>query len=265
MLALCVIWCAHMSGSQAAPLRAMAICVAGQYRTHAYTMNSLMKHVINVSSFDVVDVFYVLGMNDTGPLLPNRGVQRVDITPARAVRYQQFKRFEDCGDMMAATGMHYAHAIRTRPDILFVEDLRIGGLSDHVHAKLRCANREVYPSLHLHEIAQEMQTRLLKSCSPFVGCSTWSTILDDQFAVVPARYISAYFVSHHERTRETILTHTQAPYEGLAGGSAATLTRSLVDQGVEYKPLKLGFCLQRSRAPCRVLDDIVLTCSGARP
>ena len=145
---------------------AVAICIAGQYRTHAYTMRSFQQHVVwpLQRRFDVVDVFYVLGMLDIGHLLANRGLRRIEIDSDRRNRSQQFVRFELCRKMMATTGTPYVWAIRTRPDILFAEDLRLEGLSaEHVHAKLRCANRDVYHSLHLHEIAQELQH--VKTCA----------------------------------------------------------------------------------------------------
>jgi hypothetical protein len=88
-----------------------------------------------------------------------------------------------------------------------------------------------------------------------------STRLDDQFAVVPAKYIAAYFLSHHERTWRTNLTLEDDTFPQYAPQTVVyTLTRSLVDQGVEFKPLKLGFCLQKSAIPCSVKDDKVLSC-----
>ena len=243
---------------------AVAICIAGQYRTHAHTMRSFQQHVVwpLQRRFDVVDVFHVLGMLDIGHLLANRGLRRIEIDSDRRNRSQQFVRFELCRKMMATTGTPYVWAIRTRPDILFAEDLRLEGLSaEHVHAKLRCANRDVYHSLHLHEIAQELQH--VKTCAvplPW-GCRKVSTRLDDQFAVVPAKYIAAYFLSHHERTWRTNLTLEDDTFPQYAPQTVVyTLTRSLVDQGVEFKPLKLGFCLQKSAIPCSVKDDKVLSC-----
>ena len=243
--------------------QAIAICVAGQYRTHASTMESLEKHVINASEFDIVDVFYVLGANDSGPLLKNRGVRRVAIDPGRHARSQQFSRFDVCREMMIATGKHYTWAIRTRPDIRFVEDVRLNGLSEeYLHAKLRCANRQVYPLIHLHEIAQELQHAKLKSaCSNFVHCGNISTRLDDQFAVVPLKYITAYFASHHLRQWKTNVTLEDKTFPDYRPAVVVyTLTRSLLDQGVQFKPLNLGFCLQRAGPFCRVHGNMLLRC-----
>ena len=237
----------------------MAVCIAGQYRTHAYTMRSLERRVLYPlqQRFDVVDVFYALDMNYTAPLLENRGERRVDLNGGHRF---QFGRFEMCRELMETTTTQYAWAIRTRPDILFTEDLRLEGLSDDfVHAKLRCANRDDYPSMHLHEISQELQDDAV--LCPLRGCPLLSTRLDDQFAVVPAKYIRAYFLVHHERAWQTNITLEDKAYPSKGTSSTYRLTRSLVDQGVEFRPLRLGFCLQRSETPCRVKGDRAISCN----
>ena len=62
------------------------------------------------------------------------------------------------------------------------------------------------------------------------AASETSTRLDDQFAIVPARYISAYFMSHHKRTWQTNFTLENSAFPKYNTGVVVyTLTRSLVD------------------------------------
>ena len=241
----------------------MAVCVAGQYRTHSYTQESLLKYVVGPLSrvFQTdVDVFYVLSESDRHrTLLPNKGVVYKDIDASRSVRSQQFLRFEECRQLIQASGRSYPLAIRTRPDLLFVRPLpNVSMFDTHLLAKLRCFNANVYQSIHIHQLSQELQhsrTCRLSTCGPT------STRIDDQFAIVPTRFIDAYFASHHKRTWLTNRSFEEPGFPVyIPGNNVYTLTRSFVDLGELFKPLNYPFCIQRDAHKCFVAEDRIIRC-----
>jgi hypothetical protein len=245
---------------------AAAICIAGQYRTHLHTRESLVKHIFTPLShtFHTVDIFYVLAESDKErSLLINRGVIYRDIEPARSVRSQQFVRFRLCRDLIRARNITYKLAIRTRPDLLFTTSLPKDSLnSTTLLAKLRCVNGHVTPRVHIHELSQELhfaKTCHLPSCGP---TSTW---IDDQFAIIPERLIDVYFSAHHNRSWTTNRTLEGPGFPRyLPSNNVFTLTRSFVDMGGIFGTLNFPFCIQRTSHACSVPKDRVISCKRSQ-
>ena len=228
----------------------VAICIAGEYRTHAFTQGDIFRFVIEplLQSYRV-DVYYALDADSYGPLLNHSGIWRGNVQ----YRAAQFLRLEKCRSMFVET---YDWAIRLRPDLSFGQQLpALSRLNEaKIHIRFRCLDVRKHSRIRLGEISQELQTGFARNCKDgercnchFWGCYRNSSVhavcnrtscVDDQFAVVPKSRIDAYFSSHHMRV-------TSHPKSG-----SYTLTRSLMDQSAPLEPISVQFCIQRGRYPC---------------
>jgi len=223
----------------------VAICIAGQYRSHNETIISIEKHIITPLRRNfTIDLFYAVDKD--GDIYADN--HRVVAYPIKN-RHEQFKRFETCGQLIRSTNKYYEWAIRMRPDMLFEQNLYLNGLlSDRLYANFRCIDPRRHPTVYISELAPELRRRVDNLCG-FTLCSNTTDVISDQFAIIPQRYIYTYF--------------SDINYTKPGKMPEDTLSVHMVNNNVKFAPFSLRMCIHRSGKPltCPSIQDRLLRCS----
>eukprot|EP00931_Biecheleriopsis_adriatica_P117746 TRINITY_DN93232_c0_g1_i1.p1 TRINITY_DN93232_c0_g1~~TRINITY_DN93232_c0_g1_i1.p1 ORF type:complete len:564 (+),score=26.64 TRINITY_DN93232_c0_g1_i1:104-1795(+) len=223
----------------------VALCILGEARTmtKSAVWQSQLKHVLGPLRQEgfKVDVVAVLGSRDNSTQVINILTNEFRAARADFLDYpSQYDRFLRCLQLLPRSG--YTWVIRIRPDLLFYAPLGpIRGLSQfYVYVRLRCERPLLQRSFTEDEISSEHVFLLRLACakSPLKcdclqrGCGKHELRIDDQAAIVPARYVDVFF-KRHNCTAEAC--------------KCCCLTRNLVNGGVAFRTYAFTFTIARAQ------------------